>query len=198
VKLVSVTVENFRSIMAARKIQISRLTTLVGPNNEGKSNILRAIVMAMNVLVARRSPAVPPSRTVGRPRRRLLSRYDWAADCPLKMQAKGVEGGSKITLEFELSDDDVTQFYRAIGSRLNGTLPVSIVFKQSGIVVTIAKPGRGAKALSNKASKIADFIAGKIDIQYIPAVRTAESAQEIVEDLVDRGTCPRGSLSQHH
>ena len=81
----------------------------------------------------------------------------------------------------------MTQFYRAIGSRLNGTLPgFLIVFKQSGNVVTIAKPGRGAKALSNKASKIADFIAGKIDIQYIPAVRTAESAQEIVEDLVDR------------
>jgi predicted ATP-dependent endonuclease of OLD family len=184
-----VTVENYRSISAARKIQISQLTTLVGPNNEGKSNILRAIVIAMNQLVARRNPSryvhVPSNRIAMR-RRRLLNRYEWAADCPLKMQTKGGESGSKITLEFELSDQDVIEFYDAIKSRLNGTLPVSMTFKQSGVEVTIAKQGRGGKTLSNKASKIADFISGKIDVQYIPAVRTAESAQEIVEDLVDR------------
>jgi len=188
-KLVSVTVENFRSIAAARKIQITQLTTLVGPNNEGKSNILRALVLAMNLLVARRNPEryrpLPTSRAMAR-RRRLLNRYDWAADCPLKMQTKGTEKGSRITLEFELSDGDVTEFFEAIRSHLNGTLPISIMFTQSGMEVTIAKKGRGGKTLSAKASKIADFIAGKIDIQYIPAVRTAESAQEIVEDLVDQ------------
>jgi predicted ATP-dependent endonuclease of OLD family len=65
-------------------------------------------------------------------------------------------------------------------------LPVSVTFKKSGHEVTIAKPGRGGKTLSNKAARIADFISGKINIQYIPAVRTAESAQEIVENLVDQ------------
>jgi putative ATP-dependent endonuclease of the OLD family len=190
VKLVSVTVENFRSITAARKIQISALTTLVGPNNEGKSNLLRAIVIAMNALVTRRDAELyarlTSARLGVRGRRRNLSRYHWSSDCPLNLQGRGDRAGSKITLEFELSGEDVSEFYTVVGSKLNGTLPVSITFKESGFEVTIIKPGRGSKALNSKAPKIADFIAGKIDIQYIPAVRTAESAQEIVEDLVER------------
>jgi len=38
--------------------------------------------------------------------------------------------------------------------------------------------------LNNKAHRIADFVASNIDIQYIPAVRTAQSALDIVEELV--------------
>lgn len=50
--------------------------------------------------------------------------------------------------------------------------------------MSIAKPGRGWKALNAKAARIAQFLASKIDIQYIPAVRTAGSAVQIVEELV--------------
>ena len=48
----------------------------------------------------------------------------------------------------------------------------------------MAKPGRGGKALSGKVARIAEFLADKVDIQYIPAVRTAGSALQIVEQLV--------------
>jgi hypothetical protein len=116
-----------------------------------------------------------------------LSRYEWKTDCPLKLQAKGTENGSIITLEFDLSQEEIEEFHASIGSKLNGTLPVSFAFRRRGTVeITISKQGPGQKNLNNKAAKIADFIAGKIDYQYIPAVRTAESAREIVEDLVDR------------
>ena len=83
-KLVSVTVENFRSITAARKIQISGLTTLVGPNNEGKSNILRAIVIAVRYLVGTRSlPVRTASGLIVRTsnwRSRDGTRYEWSSD----------------------------------------------------------------------------------------------------------------------
>lgn len=187
-KLVSVTVENFRSITAARKIQISGLTTLVGPNNEGKSNILRAIVIAVRYLVGTRSlPVRTASGLIVRTsnwRSRDGTRYEWSSDCPLKLQKKGSENGSKITLEFELSDIDIEEFRKKIGSQLNGTLPVSIFFTKDAISVTVAKPGRGGKALSGKVARIAEFLADKVDIQYIPAVRTAGSALQIVEQLV--------------
>jgi predicted ATP-dependent endonuclease of OLD family len=48
-QLQGITVQKFRSITAARKIPLDRMTILVGPNNEGKSNILRALVLAMAV-----------------------------------------------------------------------------------------------------------------------------------------------------
>jgi len=98
-KLVAVTVENFQSITAARKIPLSQLTTLVGPNNEGKSNILRAIVIAVKYLVGRRTLnySRPIYARPSRLRRRELTRYDWDNDCPLNLQKKGTEEGSKIT-----------------------------------------------------------------------------------------------------
>lgn len=43
-------VERFRSINTA-SVDLSDLTVLVGPNNEGKSNILRAMVLGMGILL---------------------------------------------------------------------------------------------------------------------------------------------------
>jgi len=111
--------------------------------------------------------------------------YKWATDCPLKIQSKsGSKAATTITLESDLTAEEVDELQGADGSRLNGTLPISLAFKQETIEVRIPKQGPGQKALNSKAEKIAEFVAGRIEIQYIPAVRTADSAQEIVDDLV--------------
>jgi len=47
------------------------------------------------------------------------------------------------------------------------------------------KKGPGGTALSKKAEKIANFVSKRININYIPAVRTAEAAQQVVKDMVD-------------
>lgn len=184
-RLISVTVENFRSITAARSIPLSNLTTLVGPNNEGKSNILRALVVGMTILVGRRDrvSSLRLSRRVGPTH---VGRYDWARDFPLKQQRKYPEGGSLITLEFSLSSDEVKDFRIEIGSTLNGTLPVSFLLRREGVDVSVRKQGKGQATLNSKARRIADFIAARMDIQYIPAVRNARSAREVVDDLVRR------------
>jgi ABC-type cobalamin transport system ATPase subunit len=49
-KLTSISVENYRSITNASKIRLGNTPVLVGPNNEGKSNVLLALVTAMNLL----------------------------------------------------------------------------------------------------------------------------------------------------
>jgi putative ATP-dependent endonuclease of the OLD family len=185
-KLVSVTVENFRSITAARKIPLSGLTTLVGPNNEGKSNILRALVFAMVHLTGGGSQFRVRDVRQFRPagwRARESMRYHWSNDCPLKLQKSG-DSGSKITLEFELTDKDILDFRTEIGSTLNRTLPLTVLFAKTSVIVSIAKPGRGGKSLNAKSARIAQFLASKIDVLYIPAVRTAGSAVQIVEELV--------------
>ena len=53
-RLVSFTVTKYRSIKRAHKIQVGKQTVLVGPNNEGKSNLIRALVAAMRVLTRAR------------------------------------------------------------------------------------------------------------------------------------------------
>ena len=152
-KLVSVTVENFRSITAARKIPIANLTTLVGPNNEGKSNILRALVIGMNLLVQRRLGAPRFRRPILRRHSHdRVNPYNWAQDYPLKMQKREPPGGSAITLEFELTDDDISDFGSTLGSKINGTLPISFILHKDELRVSIAKPGRGHKTLNSESA----------------------------------------------
>ena len=49
-KLVSTTIADFRSITSAYKVALHDFTVLVGPNNEGKSNVLAAISLALSLL----------------------------------------------------------------------------------------------------------------------------------------------------
>ena len=49
-ELVNFSVTNFRSITTAHKISISETTILIGKNNEGKSNILKGLDIAMSAL----------------------------------------------------------------------------------------------------------------------------------------------------
>jgi AAA15 family ATPase/GTPase len=131
-QLVSITVENFRSITAARRIPISELTTLVGPNNEGKSNILRALVIATNTLLrlSENPVRVPPRiRRTGRRYYGLINAYDWDTDFPLHLRASNLKKTkSSITLEFSLTADERALFRERIGSQINGTLPLALDF----------------------------------------------------------------------
>lgn len=194
-QLISLTIENFRSIRSARKIAIGNATILIGPNNEGKSNILKALYSGMSALkhlssgreTSRHRSSGALSR---RYRDEYVGSYKWEVDYPIGQQNKNLEGKSTVILEFQLSDAEVDEFHIATGSTLNGTLPIQIKFGRSTYEATIAKPGRGGKALNQKKAKILQFISERMDIQYIPAVRTASHVEEIVERMVARALQP--------
>ena len=50
-KLVEFSVTNFRSITKAHKIKLQDMTVLLGKNNEGKSNLLTALNVAMEAII---------------------------------------------------------------------------------------------------------------------------------------------------
>lgn len=186
-ELVHFTVQNYRSITKAYKLPIDRSTILVGPNNEGKSNILKALVAAMRVLTegtregtagrGRRSYGVLlPSRSI----------YDWDQDFPVEQQKQKPSGESILIPEFLLDEEEINDFQQEIKSNLNGTLPLRIALGPRSVNVTVSKKGRGAKTLSEKSDRIAAFVAKHLDFDYIPAVRTAASAERIVDALVER------------
>ncbi len=192
-KLVSFSVENFRSITTARKIPLSNYSLLVGANNEGKSNILHALTIAMNALVdwhrhVRRTSdgrlvRATPTLLSGRSPRR--GGYDWDTDFPISKQEKATsKSRTNIILEFELSDQEVLDFQGEIKSNLNGTLPLLVSFGQRSTDVTVKKPGRGQASLTKKSTRIANFVSERIRFEYIPAIRTAKSAERVISNLV--------------
>ncbi len=184
-QLVSFSVTNYRSITAAYKLPVRQSTVLIGPNNEGKSNVLRALVTALEVL-----QTLSGRRILGGRLRsfRVDSRetYHWPHDFPISLQAKKPDGESVFELGFRLTPAEVEAFHAEVGSNLNGTLPIELTLGQREPGFKVIKKGPGGPALSKKAEKIANFVARRININYIPAVRTAEAAEEVVSRMVER------------
>lgn len=180
-KLVSFSVQNYRSITTAHKIKVGRSTVIVGPNNEGKSNVIRGLITAMRILRSGARPMRHPLRpghvlparlplSLFRPS--LYEIYDWENDYPVSLQEGQPEGESVFILEFELDADEIREFREETGSHSNGTLPIRLAVGRQRVVLTISKRGRGAKALSFKSGAIASFIVQRVQFEYIEAVRT--------------------------
>lgn len=182
-KLVSVSVKEFRSIHAASKLPFSEFSVLVGPNNEGKSNILAAVVLALGLLAQ--------GHYVYR-RQFLRYRYDdgldsynWDRDFPVAKQASKPTGTSQVVLEFELDPSERKRFRSRTSINLRANLKIKVNFGQQEAKVDLLLSGPTKKGINQRnINAIARFVADSIYLQYIPAVRTADMAQQVTENLL--------------
>lgn len=182
-KLVSFSLQNYRSIISARKVPLSDLSVLIGKNNEGKSNILHAIDLAMHILIF--SSRYPVDRyginILTHPG--IRNKFSWDTDFPVQLKTK--KRTTKFTLEFLLNDTEISRFKEEIKSSLNGELPIEISISDAeGISIKVIKKGPGAISLSKKSRSIARFIGNSISFNYIPAIRTAQSSFRVVNEMV--------------
>lgn len=197
-RLAEVTVQNYRSITAQTKFTVDDLTTLVGPNNEGKSNLLRALSLGMQI-IQRWSTVGPEITSDGevsgpvamsfvRPRRiaqgsQLVSGYRWSDDFPLEKQSSRGAKPTLIRLRFRLTDDEVKDFYEHTKITSNGDLPIEITLGRLSVTFGVVKPGKGAATHRAKAREIAQFIASRITLVSVPAIRTSNQALGLVNEL---------------
>lgn len=179
-KLVAFSVKNYRSIQSTPRIALSDLTVLVGPNNEGKSNLLSALVCALSLA---QDPNVGIRKTLlGR-----NSAYDYERDFPIWLREGTNRAATKFDLEFELDASDQASFKADVGPRLNGTLPIELSVEKDGVVAfAVKKQGPAKQALAAKRPAIARFIAERLQFQYIEAVRDEAKSRAIVESMVTR------------
>jgi putative ATP-dependent endonuclease of the OLD family len=182
-RLTHFSIENYRSIARATFDDLANVTTLVGPNNEGKSNVLEGLKICLELLRLGRIAS-------GRETIRIRvdnDAYDWESDFPVKKQKADPDGWTTFYLHFQLTDQEMQSFSQTVKSKLNGILPIQLRFNSSLYAeFRVTKPGKGAKALSNKAERICRFIAENLDFAYVPAIRTAETSHDLVNDLVAR------------
>lgn len=180
-KLSSFSVVNYRSITTARKIQTNNMTVLVGKNNEGKSNILRALTLAMDVM---KMYSIDP-RALRFSSRVLRNRYDWERDYPLSLQERNPNGFSSVELNFELDAHDISAIRGLTGIRLSGCIPVRVSLNSSTVKIDIPKRGTPAFSNAENKQKIIEYVCFKIDFNFIPAVRTERDALRVVENLIE-------------
>lgn len=182
-KLVSFSVTNYRSITTAHKIQMSNMTVLVGKNNEGKSNILSALSLAMEIMqMYARNPRLLNTST----NRYLKNRYKWERDYPVSLQNSKPNGYSSVDFSFSLSTDELQSIRTITGIWLNSNLPVRVAVNGDDISITIPKRGTAAFGNDENRQRAVEFVCGKIDFNYIPAVRTETDTLRVVEALIEK------------
>lgn len=175
-----ISISFYRSITDAYKIDLSNLTVLLGKNNKGKTNIIKAINLGMNILQSMDLYS----------RRRFISKqlYDWHEDFPISLQASKRLKTKQTVIRFDflMNENETNDFSNKIGSTINGALSVYFKIGEDNLLsVTVPKRGKNAKAISNKIRDISTFLCDHFDIQYIPAVRSEGDAYSAILDLVD-------------
>ncbi|MEU6528725.1 AAA family ATPase [Streptomyces sp. NPDC046928] len=181
-QLSGLSVKNYRSIKQTPRLNFGDLGVLVGPNNEGKSNILRAAVLGMRLL---RSYGVTGTARNRDPRTRISTRrhYDWFQDYPKDLQEKTPNGSTIIDFWFELDDAEKVNFKSQIGVSLKTELPIRITVNKFADF-TVRKQGRGKETLNLKAGQVASFVGRRLHIEYVGSVRTAADATEMIRDML--------------
>lgn len=199
-RLVSVSIENYRSILKATGLTMGDFTVLVGPNNEGKSNILKAINLGLHVLVNWRRGRV------GGPGSRRAIAYDfygnrldyrWLRDFPIVHQETKPNGRTVIALELELTQEEFDDFYRSTSINLSTNLRIKMGFGSSDVTYDILMKGRGKRTLNSKREEISEFIQQRIVCQYISAIRPASHATSIIDRVLESELSKLGNDPQY-
>lgn len=175
-KLIEFSVTNYRSVTTAHKIPMKNLTVLVGKNNEGKSNILSALNIAMRaVMLHGRFKGISwQPRSVG---------YVWERDFPIQFQNRknGIE--SSFRLNFRLEDNELSDFHTLTGIRGNEDIPISVKIGKDNLP-KIEVPKKGSPAYNKKSAIITDFISQRITFNYIQAIRTEGMALNALSEAI--------------
>lgn len=200
-RLTEVTVQNYRSITSLTRFRVEDLTTLVGPNNEGKSNLLRALALGMNIIdnwsrlpddVARRGEltgiSVGSALRATPIRYRSLRGHDegyrWRRDYPVAKQDAQRLLPTTIRLNFQLTETEVREFKTATGIANNGELPIELRLGRSSASFGVVKRGPGAANHREKGKQIAQFVVQRLEFVFVQAVRTGEHAQDLANELM--------------
>ena len=181
-RLVKFSVRNYRSITDTHVIELDRWTVLVGPNNEGKSNLLRALATALSNAKALRTRFIRGSAVgsaANLPSGPTID-YRWDEDYPIALQSSHPDGETVMRLWFSLSDDEKREFATSLGTRLRTDLSIELRLGRQTRSFRIRMPGPAAQSLSGKRDLIAAFISERLDFELIRAVRTAADASNIV------------------
>ena len=95
-----------------------------------------------------------------------------------------VTSRSRFDLEFSLDDKELDEFSAEVGSKLNGNLPIRLELGRGVASFSVRKPGKGKAALTEKRDRIVRFLSKRINLTYIPSIRTAREAEQIVDQLL--------------
>lgn len=173
-------VSNFRSITLTEAIDFSQYNVIVGANNIGKSNLINALVLALNLV--KQSSYMRLLRGVQRGALNIdRNQYDRKRDFPKNV--KNPERKSTIfRLTFELSDSEKEILHREYSININKQITLRFYFSNDNRgTYDVVMRGKASKKFNNNKHLIAKYIADNLNPIYVPCIRTAEMSEEAFE-----------------
>ncbi len=195
-KLVEFSVERYRSIIKKSTVAIKDRTVIIGPNNEGKSNVLRALVVALRTLEVSSSFFVgfgnsKRRRVPGHMIIHQLSRadipFDWTNDYPHSLFGS-IDKQEHLdpicfNLLFEMNDRERKELSSRIRKEFDRQR-ISFSIKINGSDDSVEITNDFETTPSENSILIANYITRRINICYIDAVRTASTAYDSIRRLL--------------
>ena len=179
-KIVSFNIKNYRSIVETRKLNLNKYTVLLGKNNEGKSNIIRALSVCMTCIKDFR-------------RFRLNIKngyvmndkiYSWERDFPVNLQSRKIGRKSIFELELYLDNDELIEFNHNLKTRIKIHNIIMKIEIGDDNKPNVSFPTRGTNSLTNKKENVLTFLSEKLAFNYIPAVRTENHALRLIKSNI--------------
>lgn len=171
--LIEFSVTNYRSITVAHKIKLYDTTVLVEKNNEGKSNLLNALNVAMTIMM-NHSNRIPRVRVID---------YDWGRDFPIQYQERKQGLDSIFKLKFRLKSEEMDEFHSITSIRGNDEIPILIKIGKDNMP-NIEIPKRGSSSYNRQSKVVTQFISDRINFNYIQAIRTEDMAKGTLSRIV--------------
>lgn len=179
-KITSFSVKNYRSIVEAHKINIKDYNVIIGKNNEGKSNVLKALYVCVSCI-----------NDFFKFRYNLKSEYtrddqiyNWSRDFPIQLQERKTGKNTIFEVVLSLNEEELKEFNRLLGTRL-GTKEIKMKIKIGpDNEPTISFPKKGTSTLTKRKRQVLLFLSGKISYNYIPSIRTKKTAIGLIRETV--------------
>lgn len=191
-KLHKVTIKNYRSIRRKTTLELTEFTSLIGPNNEGKTNILRALTIAFAVIHNWKRIKENSNSLEGTKARRfledlkidsaigLVSDYLYSRDYPKNSKSKEA---TEIELRFELTPEELTEFRNLTNLRNNEEIPLIVRISKQKLSLHVKKQGLGGTTYNKKIHDVAKFIDERIGFMSVPAIRDANQMLNVAQEF---------------
>lgn len=183
-RLKTFAIDNYRSIKSAALNNLEGQTVLIGKNNEGKSNILRALNLAMATMHGYAGIAMHQRRLEILNHRE--QQFDWERDYPASLKNRySRQNSTRFHLLFEFNEADKLAFAAEFKLKAPNTLQVSLfMYEGKGAGIVIFRDARELKSLAKKHMQTFKFILQRIHFNYIPAIRTEDLITDIIENML--------------
>ena len=176
-------VKSYRSIIEAKLDDIQKNCVIVGPNNAGKSNLLRAVYIALSIALE------GDFRRIRRNRQFSYAyngeNYNWERDIPVSLK-NDKNASTVFKLTFEFSDEEKNEFKDQFKINLSKSLQMKFQLFSEKTEYNIIMPGRAKAPMEKQMQEIGLFIRSKLDYQYIPCVRSSDLTDDYFSKLISK------------